>query len=268
MLRILKNKQLLHELLDSVHSRTGKMIQFVLLSVNLFACVHFVYGTGYDSLHKAPEWFLYLEYGMVTFFALEYLLRLYAAPSKPEYIFSFYGLIDLLSILPTLLTGGGFTYLKALRTLRILRFLRYFEDEYFFFGRVSPMGLQGFKTIYTVITIIFIASALIYEVEGQIEGTHMANYFDAVYYTVITLSTVGYGDITPVTTHGRTVTVLMIFAGMIFIPWQVGKLARIFIVLDENRKEVVCKSCGCKVHDADAVHCKMCGELIFQEYQT
>jgi voltage-gated potassium channel len=212
------------------------------------------------EVHYTIEWII------VIWFTCEYLLRLYAQPKRLSFVFSFHGIIDLLSIAPSFVADGNLIYLKALRTLRILRFLRYLADEEFFFGTLTKMGLQVVRVVYTLITLIFISSAAIYECENLLRGGNIATYFDAVYFTVITLSTVGYGDYTPLTHAGRFVTVVMIFSGVIFIPWQAGKLMRIILVLSEDKREVHCKKCGLTRHDQDAVHCKMCGDEIYQEY--
>lgn len=251
--------------MDSVDSVSGKMVQALLLIINLGACAHYVWGTTLGELSQNP-WYIRLEVTLVTIFIIEYLIRLWSSENKLNYVFSMYSIIDLICILPSFISVHGWTYLRAVRTLRILRFVRYLADEFFFFGKVSKLGLQAFKTIFTIITIIFIASACIYETEFRVASSQVKSYTDAVYFTVITLSTVGYGDITPVTESGRWVTILLIFAGLIFIPWQAGKLAKIIIVFDESKRDVTCDKCGLTQHDTDAVHCKMCGQIIFQEY--
>ena len=258
-------KRHLFSALNTVRTVPGKILQPILLCINLYACFHYVLGTTIEDskwmeMHQVIEWII------VIWFTCEYLLRLYVQPKRITFIFSFYGIIDLLTIAPAFLADGHFIYLKALRTLRILRFLRYLEDEEFFFGSMTKMGLQVVRVVYTLITLIFISSSAIYECENLLRGGKIATYFDAVYFTVITLSTVGYGDYTPLTQVGRIITVVMILSGVIFIPWQAGKLMRIILVLSEDKRDVNCKKCGLTRHDHDAVHCKMCGEEIYQEY--
>jgi voltage-gated potassium channel len=251
--------------LERVDTPFRKALQFTLLFMNITACVHFVVGTYLESeIFRA--WHYKLEVFLVLWFSIEYLLRLYASPSRLRFLFSFYSVVDLLSILPTFFTAGNFAYLRAFRTLRILRFIRYLEDENFFFGNITPTGLLITRVCYTIITLIFISSATIYETEYQAVGTHIRTYTDGLYFTVITLSTVGYGDFTPVTETGRIVTMLMILSGMIFVPWQAGKLLRVIIHFEESKEDILCHQCGLTRHDSDAVHCKMCGTTIFQEY--
>ncbi|HIG93588.1 TPA: two pore domain potassium channel family protein [Candidatus Woesearchaeota archaeon] len=87
-----------------------------------------------------------------------------------------------------------------------------------------------------------------------------------MYFTIITITTVGYGDISPVTTIGRLVSVLTVLAGVTLIPWQLGKLLK--VVLSSNtKKKVKCTKCGLEDHDNDAIHCKACGTIIKQKHE-
>ena len=259
-------KEFVRQTLDTVDTPLGKLIQFSLLLFNLAACLHYVWGTTVDG-GTMERIFHLTEYFFVAVFGAEYLLRLWSSENRWKFVFSFYGIIDLLTIIPVFISTENYEFLRGFRTLRIMRFLRYLADEFFFFGTLSKAGLQAIKTIFTVVTIVFIMAAAIYESEVGAPNTNINSYTDAVYFTVITLSTVGYGDITPSTEQSRFFTIMMIFAGMIFIPWQAGKLAKIIIVMDENKLDVTCPKCGLTRHDEDAVCCKMCGTVIFQEYE-
>ena len=93
----------------------------------------------------------------------------------------------------------------------------------------------------------------------------MNTFGDAFYYTIVTLTTVGFGDITPVSAAGKWVTVLMIVSGIIAIPWQASQIIKEWIRMSD-KKNIICKQCGLKYHDKDASHCKACGHVIYQEY--
>ena len=258
-------KKFLFQTLETLETPSSKILQPILLCVNFYACIHFVIGTYLSNTSKSGIYEA-LEVAIFALFIVEYVCRLYAHEKRLHFIFSFYGMIDFLSIFPYFVTSSSMIFLRALRTLRILRFLRYLEDEDFFFGTITKTGLQIIKVLYTLVTLIFISSAAIYECESLARGGAIATYFDSVYFTVITLTTVGYGDITPVTDAGKMVTILMILGGVIFIPWQAGKLIKIILVLSDEKREVNCNHCGLTRHDVDAVHCKMCGYEIYQEY--
>ena len=112
--------------------------------------------------------------------------------------------------------------------------------------------------------IFFISSGLFFFVENTI-NPNVDNFGDAFYFTVVALTTVGFGDIAPLSDAGKWVTILMILSGIIFIPWQVSQIVKEWVRM-ETKKEVICPGCGLRYHDEDASHCKSCGHSIFQEY--
>lgn len=96
-------------------------------------------------------------------------------------------------------------------------------------------------------------------------NTNVKNFGDAFYFTVVALTTVGFGDITPRSDAGKWVTVLMILSGITLIPWQVSRVVKEWVHM-ASKEETVCPGCGLRYHDRDASHCKACGHLIYQEY--
>jgi voltage-gated potassium channel len=230
------------------------------------ACVLYVAGTYYASRHRL--FFAVSESIIVAIFSAEYILRIFVAENNLRYIFSFYGIIDLISILPSFITSDAVTFLRALKVLRILRFLRFLETETFFFGRISRFRLQIIRTVFTVFTILFVSAGLIYSAENlsNAEGITIHTFGEAFYFAVTTLSTVGFGDFVPVSSAGRMFTAVMIMTGAILIPWQLGKLVRMLVQLDSGKTPAVCPQCGLTGHDPDASHCKACGHVIYQEY--
>jgi voltage-gated potassium channel len=241
----------------------GKSVEFFLLSVNLAACVLYVVKT-YQSGNRLYPVLHGIEVVLVGVFIVEYLLRLWISGHKLRFIFSFYAIVDLLSILPVFFPAHDAGFLRSFRVIRILRFIRFFETEDFFFGRVSAFRLQVARVVFTIITIVFVWAGFIFYAESGLENPALATFADSVYFTIVTLSTVGFGDITPMTGLGRLFTVLMILSGIIMIPWQAGKLVRLLLSAERHKKHVVCKSCGYDRHDLDASHCKMCGSVIYQ----
>ena len=121
------------------------------------------------------------------------------------------------------------------------------------------------KLLLTVLVLFFVSAGLFYSAEHAANPA-VGNFGDAFYYTVVTLSTVGFGDITPVTQAGRWVTVATIIAGIIVIPWQAGKIIKEW--RDKEKVNVTCPNCGLEYHDPDASHCKACGQVIYQEYDS
>jgi voltage-gated potassium channel len=251
--------------LHDIDSIGARITEFLLLSANLLACALFVWETYVTDPHTQAL-IDYLELGFAFLFSAEYLLRFYRAPRKWHYCFSFYSIIDIVSILPAFLPVQSMGFLRSLKVIRILRFGRYLKNGIFFFGRINILSLQVIRVAFTVITIVFIFSGFFYYVESTNPQASISSYGDALYFTMITISTVGYGDITPSSELGRWLTVFMIFCTMGLVPWQVGKLVHMLSILENNKRSVICPNCGLSGHDRDASHCKACGSIIFQKY--
>ena len=212
-----------------------------------------------------------IELITVFIFIIEYLARFHASEKRLKYVFSIYSIIDLLAIIPTLviwlLPGTSFAigFMKALRifkVFRVFRFMRFMRDGNFFFGKISIYVLNISRLIFTILMIFFISSGLFYHVESSVNDD-VNTFGDAFYFTVVTLTTVGFGDINPISSNGRWVTILMIISGIILIPWQAGKITREWLK-GTSKKNVTCSKCGLQGHDEDASHCKSCGNVIFQ----
>jgi len=252
-------------------SPVGKAIDVALLSLNLLFVAVFVVET-YPHSAAIDAWLWRLEVGIAGVFLVEYVLRIYGAKNRLGELTNPYTVVDLLSILPTLLVlvlpgvvPFEVGFLRVVRVVRVLRFYRFTRDEEFFFGTVEVQTLRAGKLLLTVFVLLFATAGLFYGTE------HTANpgvdtYGDAVYYTVVTLTTVGFGDIVPRTPGGRWVTVSSILAGILLIPWQAGRIVRTWAARDSVA--VTCPNCGLSRHDADASHCKACGHVIYQEYDA
>ncbi len=255
--------------LNSDVSAAGRIADLLLTLVNMVACVLIVIQSLHAPGASWPVWLKIAEAAVILIFSGEYLLRLATARSKLSYIFSFYGFIDLVSILPSIVTIEGFNFLRALKVLRILRFTRMLKTPDFFFGRITRFQLQAVKTLFTVFSILFIFSGFIYFAEsasGRSDIT-IRNFPEAAYFTVTTLSTVGFGDHVVITPLGKFFTAVMILSGAILIPWQAGRLIRMLIRDEGSKEDVTCPGCGLTGHDPDASHCKACGHVIYQRYE-
>jgi voltage-gated potassium channel len=216
-----------------------------------------------------------IEVIIVLFFMVEYVARLYAAKNRLKQLLDVYSVVDFIAILPTLsllvlpvfgLTAnfGFIKIIRGIRVFRIFRFLRFTADPHFFFGDITIPILNLVRLFLTILMIFFISSGLFFYVESG-SNPGVQTFGDAFYFTVVTLTTVGFGDITPLSEAGKWVTVLMILSGIIIIPWQVSRIAKEWIHI-ATKKEVVCPGCGLRYHDENASHCKSCGHIIYQEY--
>jgi voltage-gated potassium channel len=197
---------------------------------------------------------------ILSIFAVEYLLRFIAAPDKLKYIFSLYSAIDLIAILPVLTGITDVSFIRILRWFRILRLLRFIEGKAILGNLDREDSSIVTRILFTIFSIIFIYSGLIYQVEHPV-NPQFGTFFDAVYFAVATMTTVGFGDITPTSDAGKLMTVLMILSGIALIPWQLGDL---IAQVAKGAKQVnsACANCQLSSHDLDASFCKRCGRKL------
>ena len=132
------------------------------------------------------------------------------------------------------------------------------------------MGREGLiiaRIIFTLFSIVFIYSGAIYQVEHPVDPKIFGTFLDAMYFAVVTMTTVGYGDVTPVSEAGRTLTVMMILTGIALIPSQVGSLIQNINRL-QTVNDITCKNCGLSGHESDALYCRRCGNSLHQSDQA
>ena len=191
-------------------------------------------------------------------FVVEYILRLWLAKKKIKHLFNIYSLIDLVVILPFIIGFADISFIRIFRWFRILRVFRFLEGKAFF-GRISSTdGIILLRILFTLFSIVFVYSGLIYQVEHPLNADYFNTFLDAFYFSVVTMTTVGFGDVVPISETGRLLTVLMILTGVALIPWQLGNLIRQLVKTSEQVK-TQCLTCNLSVHDADARFCKRCG---------
>ena len=248
----------------------GRTIDVGLLALNLLFVAVFVLET-YPAADRFAAELWTLEVAISLVFLAEYLLRLYGARDRTAELFDPYSVVDVLSILPTLLVlalpvstvAANVGFLRVIRVVRVLRFYRFTREREFFFGTVSSGTLRAMKLLLTVLTIFFVAAGLFYTAERG-ANPDVETFGDAFYFVVVALTTVGFGDIVPVTGAGRMVTLAAILAGIILIPWQVSRIVKQWT--SPERMDVTCSACGLTGHEPDASHCRACGAVIYQEY--
>ena len=209
-----------------------------LIIVNLIAiCLETI-----DSLFAAYKTvFVVIELVSVSIFAVEYGLRIWSRPAAPNdrrktakakrlgYIFSFTGIIDLLailpSILPLLLGGVDLRWLRILRLMRLLKFSHYSSALEDLFSAVRHEWRSFVATLYLLILAIFLSSSLIYVFEHSVQPEHFGSIPDAMWWTVVTLTTVGYGDVVPMTVAGKLIATLTALMGVCVVALLTGIVA-------------------------------------------
>lgn len=246
--------------LEDIETPLGKTINLFITGLVLVSSGIFVVET-YDIAPAIRAKLDILDVLILSVFSVEYVVRLWVAERKFKHIFSLYSLIDLMAILPFLLGAVDIRFIRIFRWFRILRLIRFIEGRTIF-GYVSRDDVVIFtRILFTLFTIIFVYSGLIYQVEHPANPDKFRTFLDAVYFSVATMTTVGFGDITPISEVGRLLTVLMILTGIALIPWQLGDLIK-RLVKTANQVEIQCLGCGLPFHDADAQFCKRCGDRL------
>ncbi len=211
-----------------------------------------------------------MEYTLTGFFTIEYILRVYCSPVKRDYVLSFFGIIDLLATLPLYL---GFLlpsakYMFILRTFRLIRIFRvlklfvFINEGYLLLESIKRSLNKILVYFLFVIVLVTIIGTIMYMIEGQLPGTQFTDIPSSIYWAIVTLTTVGYGDITPVTGIGRLLSGLVMILGYTIIAVPTGIVSATMI--DETRKKGKngrCPRCNEKT-DLDANYCKHCGERL------
>ncbi|SFN92086.1 voltage-gated potassium channel [Bizionia echini] len=165
-----------------------------------------------------------VEVFSVVVFTIEYVLRIYVADSKPKFIFSFFGIIDLLAILPFYLSFGvdlrSLRALRFLRLFRILKLVRYNRAMNHFTTAIKSAKEEILLFLFITLILIYFAAVGIYYFENAAQPEHFSSIFDSLWWAIVTLTTVGYGDVYPITVGGKVFTffILLIGLGIVAIP--------------------------------------------------
>jgi voltage-gated potassium channel len=259
----------LHEVIFESNTAEGKTFDIFLL-VSILASIAVVMLDSIDSFHsRYGVLFLILEWGFTILFTIEYLLRLVSVKKPLLYVSSFLGLVDLLAILPMYLSlflvgAQSLLVLRALRLLRIFRIfkLTHFLSEMSFLGaalRSSAKKISIFMLV--VLAIVIILGSVMYLVEGAENG--FRNIPESIYWAIVTITTVGYGDIAPATAMGKFIASVIMLIGYGIIAVPTGIITTEIALMSRTKKgNETCPGCGKEGHDANAIFCKYCGEKL------
>jgi voltage-gated potassium channel len=246
--------------LEDIETPVGRAINLLIMGFILLSSLIFVAETYPlpESLRTGLE---AIDTLILVFFVIEYLIRFCYASTKIKFIFSPLSLIDLVAILPFFLGLNNIQFIRIFRWFRILRLVRFINLKIYFLRISSEDGVIFTRILFTLFTIVFVYSGLIYQVEHRVNAEDFGTFLDAFYFSVVTMTTVGFGDVTPTSEAGRLMTVLMILTGIALIPWQLGDLIK-QLLKTANQVEKACSGCSLPFHDADAQFCKICGSKL------
>jgi voltage-gated potassium channel len=257
----------LHQVIFEADTPAGRAFDLLLL-LAIVASVAVVMLESVASVRaRAGPTLRALEWGFTILFTVEYLLRLFSVRRPLRYAVSAFGLIDLLAILPTYLSVvlPGAQSLLVVRLLRLLRIFRVLKlAEYHRESRTLAQAMRASRRkievfLLTVMTIVVVVGALMYVIEGEEHG--FTSIPMSIYWAVVTLTTVGYGDLAPATTLGRSLAVLLMLTGygIIAVPTGIVTVELTRAAAAGPISGQACPGCGLGSHEHDAAYCRRCG---------
>ncbi|MCC5931000.1 MAG: ion transporter [Cyclobacteriaceae bacterium] len=261
----------LFEIIFKADTLAGKAFDLLLLVFIIVSVVSVTLETipGLDESFKKQ--LFYAEWLFTIIFSIEYVARIYSLKKPGKYIFSFFGIIDFLAILPsyiTLIYAGSqyFVVLRVFRLLRVFKILRMVE----FLGEAEVLRSavkaslpKIFVFLITVFCIVIIMGTIIYKVEGPENG--FTSIPMSMYWTIVTLTTVGYGDIVPKTASGQLIASILMIVGYGLIAVPTGIVTANLTQKQQSRNistTTTCTACGSEEHTSGAKFCKDCGQIL------
>ncbi|GAA4410923.1 ion transporter [Nibrella viscosa] len=256
----------LHEIIYEVDTVEGRAFDISLIWAILLSILVVVIDSVESIAQHYGDWLYRAEWFFTILFTIEYVLRLISIRKPLRYMFSFMGLVDLMAILPTyfslFLTGAS--YLLVVRALRLLRIFRILKMWHFIAeGRIIAQALyRSYIKISVfllfILIMVTIMGSIMYLIEGGENG--FDNIPTSIYWSIVTLTTVGYGDISPVTPLGRFFAAFIMLCGYGIIAVPTGIVTTEFMsAVQKGNSSQSCPNCGREGHDADAAYCKYCG---------
>ena len=265
----LKNR--LYIIIFESDTREGKLFDTVLIGFIVSSILVVILDSVFRFDTYANIGFQVLEYLFTAFFTFEYLVRLYCSPNPRQYAFSFFGIVDLLSTLPLYLGFflQGARYLLIARSFRLIRVFRVFK--LFSFLNEGNLLMQSLWISRAKIGVFFLfvlilnisIGTLMYVVEGNRPDTPFTDIPASIYWSIVTMTTVGYGDITPITGMGRFLSAVVMLFGYTIIAIPTGIVSAALFEEGRLRKqERSCPHCRKQIDDTDARYCPYCGQLL------
>ncbi len=256
----------LHTVIFEADTGIGKVFDVGLIVTILLSVLAVMLDSVQSISMVYGEWLYAAEWFFTIAFTIEYILRLSCVGRPIKYAVSFFGVIDLLAILPTYVSVivPGSQFLLVIRILRVLRIFRVFKlVKYISEAKLLRQALRASQRkitvfLFTVLTSVVIMGSLMYMIEGAENG--FTSIPRSIYWSIVTLTTVGYGDISPQTPIGQVLASLIMIMGYGIIAVPTGIVT---VEMTRAQQKIVstqaCPQCAAEGHDHDAAHCKYCG---------
>ncbi|RRJ83915.1 ion transporter [Aestuariirhabdus litorea] len=259
-------KEHLYEVIFGTETPAGRRFDLFLIAAILLSIGVAMLDSVQEISSRYHQQFFIIEWVFTLLFTLEYIARLYCSPKPLSYARSFFGIVDLLAILPSYLAllYSGSTFLviirllRVLRIFRILKLMRYLRDANVLWRSMLSSRRKIFVFFCSVLVLATIFGSLMYVVEGDKSG--FTSIPKSIYWAIVTITTVGYGDITPHTVFGQVLASMVMVTGYSIIAVPTGIItAELADELRRDRSAKYCANCNRSGHDNDAEHCKYCG---------
>ncbi|VVM73001.1 hypothetical protein PS684_03046 [Pseudomonas fluorescens] len=267
-------RERLYVMIFQSDTRAGRRFDGILLLIILASLV-IVMLDSIDSIHQNYANVLaYIEWGFTIIFLGEYILRLYCSPKPLRYAFSFYGLVDLLAIVPGILAlyYSDAQYLLIIRIIRMLRIFRVLKlSPYLKQANYLMSALRGSKQkivvfLVSVCTLVTVFGTLMYVIEGPEHG--FTSIPKGIYWAIVTLTTVGFGDIVPKTPLGQVISSLVMITGYSIIAVPTGIFtAELANAMRGEQLQHDCSVCKKNSHEHGAAFCSRCGNALFKKLE-
>lgn len=266
-------KQKIYSIVFESDTKRGKLFDIMLISSITLSVLLVILESMQLFTNSGHMVLRALEYLLTVFFTIEYLARIYCLKKPRKYIFSFFGIVDLLATLPVYMSFfvQGSHYLLVIRAFRLIRIFRIFK--LFTFINEGNLLLRSLWIsapkimIFFFFVLILVTSmgTVMYMIEGNVAGSGFNNIPNSIYWAIVTMTTVGYGDITPVTAFGRFISAVIMLIGYTIIAVPTGIVSATMVSEHKKREKRKCPRCNRDGHDFEAVFCKYCGARLRSE---
>lgn len=263
----MRNK--LYEIIFGTSSKAGRLFDLILLFFILISVLIVLFESVPKWRDSYSEELYYTEWAFTIFFSIEYLLRILVTPKPLKYIFSFWGIIDLVSILPTyispLLFGNAtsFRAIRALRLLRVFRILklsRFTSESQALAHSLKASYYKIMVFLFFVVMMMIMAGTLMYVIEGGSDG--FESIPSSIYWAIVTTTTVGYGDITPNSDLGKMLASVMMILGYVIIAVPTGLISvEMSRYKSDGKEDNLCSNCKTD-NPFGSLYCNQCGAEI------
>ena len=262
-------KQNIKTIIFGTDTRVGKLFDEILIIAIILSIITVLFDSVSEYHQQYGQILNFAEWIFTIMFTIEYSMRIYCIKRPLSYVFSFYGIIDLLSVIPTylsvLLPGtevlSVIRILRVLRIFRVLKLVQYMGEANHLWEALIASKTKIFVFLFSVMNIVVILGSIMYLIEGEAAG--YTSIPKSIYWAIVTLTTVGYGDIHPLTSLGQAISAVIMLIGYSIIAVPTGIVTtELHFSKSKNENKIECIVCEKIDLDEDSLFCNKCGSKI------